>query len=58
MFAEERQNAIAAMVRENGSVQVKDLSEQFQVTPDSIRKDLTFLQKKGLVGAALLAGAA
>lgn len=49
MFAEERQNMIAAMVNKNGSVRVKDLSEQFQVTEDSIRKDLTLLEKKGLL---------
>ena len=48
MFAEERQNMIAAMVNKNGSVRVKDLSEQFQVTEDSIRKDLTLLEKKGI----------
>ena len=52
MFAEERQNMIAAMVNKNGSVRVKDLSEQFQVTEDSIRKDLTLLEKKGLLKKA------
>lgn len=49
MFAEERQNMIAAMVNKNGSVRVKDLSEQFRVTEDSIRKDLTLLEKKGML---------
>lgn len=49
MFAEERQNVIVSMVNKNGSVRVKDLSEQFQVTEDSIRKDLTLLEKKGLL---------
>lgn len=46
MLAEERQNTIASIVNENGSVLVKDLSKQFGVTEDSIRKDLTLLQKK------------
>lgn len=49
MFAEERQNAIVALVNKSGSVRVKDLSEQFEVTEDSIRKDLTLLEKKGLL---------
>lgn len=49
MFAEERQNMIAALVNQNGSVRVKDLSEQFEVTEDSIRKDLTLLENKGLL---------
>lgn len=49
MLAEERQNMIVSLVNENGSVRVKDLSEQFKVTEDSIRKDLTMLQRKGLL---------
>ncbi len=49
MLAEERQNTIVSIVNENGSVLVKDLSKQFGVTEDSIRKDLTLLQKKGLL---------
>lgn len=49
MFAEERQNLIVELVNKNGSVRVKDLSEQFSVTEDSIRKDLTLLEKKGLL---------
>lgn len=49
MFAEERQNQIVALVNKNGSVRVKELSERFEVTEDSIRKDLTLLEKKGLL---------
>lgn len=49
MLAKERQNEIVELVNENGSVLVKELSERFSVTEDSIRKDLTLLQKKGLV---------
>lgn len=49
MFAQERQNEIVNLVNRYGSVRVKDLSEQFQVTEDSIRKDLTLLEKKGLL---------
>ena len=49
MLASERQDAIVELVNENGSVLVKDLSVQFEVTEDSIRKDLTLLEKKGLL---------
>ncbi len=49
MLAEDRQNMIVSLVNENGSVLVKELSERFKVTEDSIRKDLTLLQKKGLL---------
>lgn len=49
MLAEERQNAIVSQVNLNGSVLVKELSGQFGVTPDSIRKDLTLLEKRGLL---------
>ena len=49
MFAEERQNQIVLLVNKTGSVRVKELSEKFQVTEDSIRKDLTLLEKKGLL---------
>ena len=49
MLARERHNMIVQMIRDVGSVQVKDLSVQFAVTPDSIRKDLSLLQKKGLL---------
>lgn len=49
MLPEERQNMIVQMVNETGSVSVKDLSVRFSITEDSIRKDLTSLQKKGLL---------
>lgn len=49
MLAKERQNMIVEAVNKNGSVLVKELSEKFQVTEDSIRKDLTLLEKKGLL---------
>lgn len=49
MLVKERQNSIIQMVNQKGSVKVKDLSEMFDVTEDSIRKDLTILEKKGLL---------
>lgn len=49
MFAKERQEEIVNIINANGSVRVKDLSKKFNVTEDSIRKDLTLLEKKGLI---------
>lgn len=49
MFVEERQNEIVRLVQENGRILVKQLSERFDVTEDLIRKDLTVLEKKGLL---------
>ncbi|NCB93812.1 MAG: DeoR/GlpR transcriptional regulator [Clostridia bacterium] len=47
MFAEERQEAIERCLQETGKVKVKELSEQFQVTEDCIRKDLKILENNG-----------
>lgn len=52
MFASERQDSIVIQVNNEGSVRVKDLSLQFDVTEDCIRKDLAVLEKKGLLKKA------
>ncbi|MGI6110551.1 MAG: DeoR/GlpR family DNA-binding transcription regulator, partial [Eubacteriaceae bacterium] len=49
MLAKERQDQIASKVNSDGSVLVKDLAEQYGVTEDSIRKDLSILEKGGLL---------
>lgn len=49
LLAEERHNAIVAEVNAKGSVRVKELAPRFGVTEDSIRKDLTLLEKRGLL---------
>lgn len=49
MLPEERHNLIVDQVNRDGAVTVKALSAQFGVTPDSIRKDLTKLEKQGLL---------
>ncbi len=49
MFAKERQEKIVSLVNEKGSIKVKELAVQFEVTEDSIRKDLTILERKGLL---------
>lgn len=47
MFTEERLEAIMAILQKEGNIKVKNLSEQFQVTEDCIRKDLKVLEKTG-----------
>ena len=47
MFLEERQAKILEMLTANGKVLVKELAEIFNVTEDSIRKDLGTLEAEG-----------
>lgn len=47
MFTEERLEAIIQCLHQDGKVKVKNLSEQFQVTEDCIRKDLKVLENAG-----------
>lgn len=49
MFAEERQEQILAKVRSLGRVLAKELAEDFQVSIDTIRRDLTTMEEKGLL---------
>ena len=49
MFVEERQNMISTILHKSGKVKVKELSEQFKVTEDCIRKDLSILEKQGVL---------
>ena len=58
MFVEERHDKIISKVNQYGKVKVKELSEEFGVTEDCIRKDLASLENKGLIkrtyGGAIL----
>lgn len=47
MFTEERLETILQNLHQDGKVRVKNLSEQFQVTEDCIRKDLKVLENAG-----------
>lgn len=47
MFMEERQAKILEMLAKDGKVLVKELAEIFEVTEDSIRKDLGTLETEG-----------
>lgn len=49
MLQQERHDQIIAKLNLNGQVKVKDLSKEFAVTEDCIRKDLTQLEKAGLL---------
>ncbi|MCD7950021.1 MAG: DeoR/GlpR family DNA-binding transcription regulator [Erysipelotrichaceae bacterium] len=52
MFAKERQEDIVGKVNLHGSVKVKDLALEYQVTEDCIRKDLSLLENQGLLKKA------
>lgn len=58
MLALERQQAILERIYKNKSVKVTELSQQFNVTEETIRRDLEKLAKKGIVkktyGGAIL----
>lgn len=57
----ERREAILAYLKENHSVSVEELSRRMFISPTSIRRDLAYLESKGLVrktygGAILISG--
>jgi len=49
MFAEERHERILSKVRSSGRVFAKELAEEFQVSIDTIRRDLTTMEENGLL---------
>jgi DeoR family transcriptional regulator, fructose operon transcriptional repressor len=49
MYAPERQQTIAARARVDGRVEVADLARDLQVTPETIRRDLTQLEQAGVL---------
>lgn len=49
MFAEERRDMILAKLKSAGRIFAKDLAEEFQVSIDTIRRDLTFMEERGLL---------
>lgn len=49
MMQQERHRQILAKLNLDGQVKVKELSDDFQVTQDCIRKDLAILEKAGLL---------
>lgn len=49
MYAEERQAAIAARARAEGRVEVASLAETLDVTTETVRRDLTALERAGVL---------
>ncbi|GAA0328002.1 DeoR/GlpR family DNA-binding transcription regulator [Bacillus carboniphilus] len=49
MFSDERREEILKMLEETGRVLAKDLAEKFSVSIDSIRRDLSIMEEKGLL---------
>lgn len=60
MYAEERRHEIEDLARRNGRVEVSSLADRFDVTPETIRRDLTELEQRGNLrrvhGGAIAAG--
>jgi DeoR family fructose operon transcriptional repressor len=49
MYAEERQQAIVAQARAEGRVDVASLAAELEVTTETVRRDLTTLERQGLL---------
>ncbi len=49
MYAAERQQRILDRAREDGRVEVAALAEELDVTPETVRRDLTTLERHGLL---------
>src|SRR6476619_2998297 len=49
MYAEERQQAIASLVITQGRASVAELAETYDVTTETVRRDLAVLDRAGLV---------
>lgn len=49
MFAEERRSRILSLLYQQKRVLAKELAEMFQISVDSIRRDLTIMEEQGLL---------
>lgn len=49
MYAEERQQAMAALVMQRGRASVAELAETYDVTTETVRRDLAILDRAGLL---------
>src|SRR4029079_7298501 len=49
MYAEERQQAIASLVISRGRASVAELAQAYDVTTETVRRDLAVLDKAGVV---------
>ena len=48
MFMEERQQKISELIKENGKISVTEITQKFGISDESARRDLRFLEQKGL----------
>lgn len=44
-----RQQFLLELLSENGQISISELVERLQVSPDTVRRDLSDLEKRGLV---------
>lgn len=49
MYTEERRQEITLVVRQDGRGDVSELADRFDVTPETIRRDLTDLERQGIL---------
>ncbi len=60
MYAEERQQAMVKLITDRGRLSVNQLADQYGITTETVRRDLTALERIGLVrrvhGGAVPAG--
>ena len=49
MFSDERRDRILELLQANGRVLAKELADMFDMSIDSIRRDLTIMEEKGLL---------
>src|ERR1700757_53014 len=49
MYAEERQQAIASLVMSRGRASVADLAQTYDVTTETVRRDLAVLDRAGIL---------
>jgi DeoR family fructose operon transcriptional repressor len=49
VYAEERQQAMAQAITQHGRVSVAELAEEFSVTTETVRRDLSALERIGLI---------
>ncbi|MGE8205499.1 DeoR/GlpR family DNA-binding transcription regulator [Heyndrickxia sp. NPDC080065] len=49
MFSEERRQEILKRLEQNGRVLAKELADQFEMSIDSIRRDLSIMEEQGLL---------
>ena len=49
MYAEERQQAIVDLVGQRGRVSVVDLAQRFDVTTETVRRDLSSLERLNML---------